>query len=72
VKLKYTFLSGLPAPKGSPFLRRRVTVEAHSYSEAGVKARAELDRRCEGSNSEPPPGWDLELIQATPTHRGKI
>jgi len=62
MKLKYTFLTGLPTEKGSPFLRRKVTVRATNYHEADEKARYVLDKRC----ACPPVCWDLELIEAVP------
>jgi hypothetical protein len=62
MKLKYTFLSGLPTVKDSPFLRRKVTVRATNYYEADEKARYLLDQRC----ACPPTSWDLELIEAVP------
>lgn len=68
MKLRYVFLSGLPTQKDSYdlFLRRKVTVKANFYDEADLKARNELDRRCEKAGEEPPTCWDLELVAATP------
>ena len=56
MKLKFVFRAGW----------RKVTVTAYNYHEADLKARAELDRRCENGHREPPVGWTLELMRATP------
>lgn len=55
MKFKYTFAVGINQI-------RRVTVRAATLADADLKARAELDRRCDKSGQEPPVGWDLRLI----------
>jgi hypothetical protein len=42
---------------------RRVTVTAITIEQAEMKARIELDRRCEKANVEPPVSWTLHLIK---------
>jgi hypothetical protein len=53
--LKCTFAAG----------RRTVTVEAKSFEEAALKARAELDKRALKSGNEVPVAWDLVLLHAS-------
>lgn len=46
-----------------------VTVKANSYVQAVNRAREEMDRRYEKADREPPVGWDLTLLEATPERK---
>lgn len=46
-----------------------VTVTGNHYHDAFAKACSALDRRYEKADLEPPVGWTLELLSATPVNR---